>query len=123
MQWKCLPIPKDTNGTPAIHYTTVYKVFARWVDDGSLWQAFIASAGHLAAEKHLDLSILLHGDGANPVAKRVGWDSLLRLQTPEERESHAAVRAYPVAALWHEGDDVHVDQPARVLWYLKLATS
>src|SRR5882724_4000922 len=28
MQWKCLPVPKDTNGNPAIHYTTVYKVFA-----------------------------------------------------------------------------------------------
>ena len=26
MQWKCLPIPQDTNGKPAIHYTTVYKV-------------------------------------------------------------------------------------------------
>ena len=26
MQWKCLPVPTDTNGTPAIHYTTVYKV-------------------------------------------------------------------------------------------------
>src|SRR5215217_6730016 len=25
MQWKCLPIPHDTNGKPAIHYTTVYK--------------------------------------------------------------------------------------------------
>src|ERR687891_2303185 len=39
MQWKCLPIPTDTEGKPAIHYTTVYKVFAKWVDDGSLWQA------------------------------------------------------------------------------------
>ena len=29
MQWKCLPVPKDANGTPAIHYTTVYKVFLR----------------------------------------------------------------------------------------------
>jgi hypothetical protein len=29
MQWKCLPIPQDTNGKPAIHYTTVYKVFLR----------------------------------------------------------------------------------------------
>jgi hypothetical protein len=27
MQWKCLPVPKDSNGNPAIHYTTVYKVF------------------------------------------------------------------------------------------------
>ena len=23
MQWKCLPVPKDTNGKPAIHYSTV----------------------------------------------------------------------------------------------------
>ena len=23
MQWKCLPVPKDLNGTPAIHSTTV----------------------------------------------------------------------------------------------------
>ncbi len=27
MQWKCLPVPHDTQGKPAIHYTTVYKVF------------------------------------------------------------------------------------------------
>ena len=69
MQWKCLPVPTDTNGTPVIHYTTVYKVFARWADDGSLWQAFVASVRHLAAEKHLDTSVL-HGDGTNTVAKK-----------------------------------------------------
>ena len=69
MQWKCLPVPTDTHGKPAIHYTTVYKVFAKWADDGSLWQAFIASVQHLAAEKHLDLSVL-HGDGTNTVAKK-----------------------------------------------------
>jgi len=75
MQWKCLPVPKDANGTPAIHYTTVYKVFATWADDGSLWHAFVASVAHLAAEKHLDLSVL-HGDGTNTVAKKggMGWD-------------------------------------------------
>ena len=56
-------------GKPAIHYTNVYRVFAKWADDGSLWQAFIASVAHLAAEKHLDLSIL-HGDGTNTVAKK-----------------------------------------------------
>ena len=42
MQWKCLPVPKDPEGKPAIHYTTVYKVFAKWADDGSLEEAFIA---------------------------------------------------------------------------------
>ena len=71
MQWKCLPIPHDTDGEPAIHYTTVYRVFAKWADDGSLWQAFIASVRHLAAEKHLDTSVL-HGDGTNTVAKKGG---------------------------------------------------
>src|SRR2546423_9247944 len=30
MQWQCLPIPQDAQGKPAIHYTTVYKVFAKW---------------------------------------------------------------------------------------------
>jgi len=71
MQWKCLPVPKDTHGNATIHYTTVYKVFAKWADDGSLWQAFVASVTHLSAEKHLDLSIL-HGDGTNTVAKKGG---------------------------------------------------
>jgi transposase len=69
MQWKCLPMLKDAEGKPEIHYTTVYKVFAKWADDGSLQQAFIASVGHLAAEKKLDLRVL-HGDGTNTVAKK-----------------------------------------------------
>jgi transposase len=71
MQWKCLPIPQDARGKPVIHYTTVYKVFAKWADDGSLWQAFVASVQHLAAEQQLDLSVL-HGDGTNTVAKKGG---------------------------------------------------
>ena len=29
MQWKCLPVPIDSDGKSAIHYTTVYKVFLR----------------------------------------------------------------------------------------------
>src|SRR5215510_12855713 len=69
MQWKGLPVPTDPDGTPTIHYTTVYKVFAKWADDGSLWHAFVARVRHLAAEKHLDLSVL-HGDGTNTVAKK-----------------------------------------------------
>jgi transposase len=69
MQWKGLPVPQEPDGKPAIHYTTVYKVFAKWADDGSLWQAFVASVRHLAAEKQLDISVL-HGDGTNTVAKK-----------------------------------------------------
>jgi hypothetical protein len=74
MQWKCLPVPQDAQGKLAIHYTTVYKVFAKWADDGSLWQAFVASVRHLAAEKQLDLRVL-HGDGTNTVAKKGGMVS------------------------------------------------
>jgi len=69
MQWKCLPVLQDAQGTPALHYTTVYKVFAKWADDGSLWRAFVASVRHLAVEKQLDIS-MLHGDGTNTVAKK-----------------------------------------------------
>jgi hypothetical protein len=46
-------------------------VFAKWADDGSLDQAFIASVRRLAEHHHLDLSIL-HGDGTNTVAKKDG---------------------------------------------------
>ena len=49
----------------------MYRVFAKWADDGSLWQAFVASVAHLAKAKQLDLSIL-HGDGTNTVAKKGG---------------------------------------------------
>src|SRR5437899_9701735 len=68
MPWKCLPVPTDTHGKPAIHDTTGYKVCAKWADDGSLQQAFIARVAHLSDEKKLDLRVL-HGDGTNTVAK------------------------------------------------------
>ena len=42
---------------------------ARWAEDGSLWQAFVASVRHLAEAKQLDLRVL-HGDGTNTVAKK-----------------------------------------------------
>jgi transposase len=69
MQWKCVPIPKDPHGQPAIHYTSVYRAFATWANDGSLEQAFMASVAHLSAEQHQDLGVL-HGDGTNTVAKK-----------------------------------------------------
>src|SRR5919205_1386205 len=74
MQWKCLPVPHDAQGKPAIHDTTIYKVFAKWADDGSLWQAFVASVRHLAVEQQRDLRVL-HGDGTNTVAKQGGMGS------------------------------------------------
>src|ERR687888_2791543 len=52
MQWKCLPIPTDPDGQPALHDINVYRAFAKWAHDRSLAQAFIASVTHLAKEKH-----------------------------------------------------------------------
>src|ERR1700749_500639 len=71
MQWKCLPVPRAGDGTAVIHYTTIYKVLAKWSDDGSLYQAFVASVKHLTEQHHLDLRVL-HGDGSNTVAKKGG---------------------------------------------------
>ena len=71
MPWKGVPVPKDAQGHAAIHDTTVYKVFARWSDDGSLEHALIASVRHLADQHQLDLSVL-HGDGTNTVAQKGG---------------------------------------------------
>jgi transposase len=98
MPWKWLPVPKDTHGNPAIHYTTVYKVFAKWADDGSLWQAFMASVAHLAAEKHLDLSVL-HGDGTNTVAKKGGM-ALATRATSTRKGRRSSPSPTPIAMCW-----------------------
>jgi transposase len=96
MQWKCLPVPQDPHGKPAIHYTTVYKVFARWADDGSLWQAFLASVAHLSTEKHLDLRVL-HGDGTNTVAKKGGM--ALATRATSTRKARRSSRSSTTMAL------------------------
>ncbi len=48
---------KDARRKPAIHDTSVYRAFAKWADDGSLQQAFMARVGHLADEKKLDVRV------------------------------------------------------------------
>jgi len=95
MQWKSLPVPHDPEGQPAIHYTTVYKVFARWADDGSLWQAFVASVRYLAAAKQLDLSVL-HGDGTNTVAKKGGM--VLGIRGTNTRRARKSSRSSTIMA-------------------------
>ena len=74
-QWKEMPIEKGPDGKAVIHYTVIYKLFARWADDGSCEKAFVASVKHLADEQKLDLSIL-HGDGSNTVAKKGAMESV-----------------------------------------------
>jgi transposase len=69
MQWKELPSALGPEGKAELHYTGVFKLFARWAEDGSLERAFMASVKHLGAARKLALS-LLHGDGSNTVAKK-----------------------------------------------------
>ena len=120
MQWKGLPVPTDTQGQPAIHYTTIYKVFAKWADDGSLWQAFVASVRHLAAEKQLDISVL-HGDGTNTVAKKGRWDWLLGPQAPKGEkviaiiDNHGYVLAPVPVAPVNEADMVLLPDALKAL--------
>lgn len=71
MQWKMLPIDLGPDGKPEIHYTAIYRQFARWSDDGSLLTVFTGSVQFLHSMGELDLSVL-HGDGTNTVAKKGG---------------------------------------------------
>lgn len=70
-QWKMLAIPTDENGQPIIHYTSVYRQFARWSNDRSFERLHQASVQRLHEQGWLDLSVL-HGDGSNTVAKKGG---------------------------------------------------
>ena len=69
MQGQELPIDPGPEGKAELPYTGVFKLFARWAEDGSLERAFLASVKHLDEAQQLDLS-LLHGDGSNTVAKK-----------------------------------------------------
>jgi Putative transposase of IS4/5 family (DUF4096) len=82
MQWKCLPVPKMPDGTDAIHYTTVYRAFARWAEDGSLEQAFVASVAHLSVE---------------PVASFTNWPNTLlylKISVPRNDLSYLQIRPF-----------------------------
>jgi len=71
MQWRSLPIEKDSEGIPEIHYTSLHRQYARWAKDGSLTTVFKSSVEHLAKSDLLDISIM-HGDGSTTVAKKGG---------------------------------------------------
>jgi transposase len=63
-QWKTLKVD-------GLHYTSVFRWFRRWANDGSLKTAFIESVRRLHQHGRLDLSVV-HGDGTNTMAKKGG---------------------------------------------------
>jgi transposase len=69
MQWKELPMEKGPGCKAELHYPGVFKLFARWAEEGSLERAFLASVPQRDEARKLALS-LLHGDGSNTVAKK-----------------------------------------------------
>lgn len=68
-QWSQIPIDKDENGMPEIHYTTIFKAFRCWVKHKCFDNIFDSSVLRLLQAKLLDYSIL-HGDGTNTAAKK-----------------------------------------------------
>jgi transposase len=70
-QWKQLPIEKDKQGQPEIHYTRIYQAFRRWQIDGCFDAMFEGSLLTLHEHDLLDTSII-HGDGTTTAAKKGG---------------------------------------------------
>ncbi len=71
MQWENIPIDKRGDGQQEIHYTRIFRIYQRWVGDGSLKCIFENSVMHLFENNLLDLSVL-HGDGSLTSAKKGG---------------------------------------------------
>jgi transposase len=70
-QWKELPINKDGEGRPEIHYTRIYRAFRRWETDGCMDAIFAGSVLKLHEDKRLDITVI-HGDGTTTAAKKGG---------------------------------------------------
>ncbi|MDP5020272.1 MAG: transposase [Rickettsiaceae bacterium] len=68
-QWENIPIDKDVDDKPEIHYTNVFNAFKFWARLGCFDKIFEASVAKLFAAKLLDTSVL-HGDGTCTTAKK-----------------------------------------------------
>ena len=70
-QWKELPIAKDGEGRPEIHYTRIYRTWRRWQADGCIDAIFTGSVRQLHQDGLLDITVI-HGDGTTTAAKKGG---------------------------------------------------
>ena len=73
-QWKELPIEKNGEGRPEIHYTRIYGAFRRYEDHGCFELIFAGSVSILSVKGQLDISVI-HSDGTTTAAKK-GGDNL-----------------------------------------------
>ncbi len=70
-QWKELPIEKDPDGQPEIHYSRIYSAFRKWQADGCFDDVFAGSVLKLHQADLLDTTVI-HGDGTTTAAKKGG---------------------------------------------------
>ena len=70
-QCKQLPIDKDAQGKPEIHFTRIYSAFRRWQANGCIDAVFTSSVLTLHQTGHLDIGVI-HGDGTTTAAKKGG---------------------------------------------------
>lgn len=70
-QWKALPIKKNDDGKPEIHYSNVHRALNFLDRVGALAAIFTASVLELKEANLLDLSVI-HGDGTTTAAKKGG---------------------------------------------------
>lgn len=73
-QWKELPIARDEDGQPEIHYSRIYRAFRRFETHGCFDDIFASSVSRLQKKGHLDTRVI-HGDGTTTPAKK-GGDNL-----------------------------------------------
>ena len=66
-----MPIEKDQNGRPKIHYTRIYGAFRKWQADGCFDVIFADSVWKLHQCNLLDTTVI-HGDGTTTSAKKGG---------------------------------------------------
>ena len=66
-----LPIAKDAEGRPEIHYTRIYGTFRRWQAGGCFDIIFTVVVLKLRQTSLLDVTII-HGDGTKTAAKKGG---------------------------------------------------
>lgn len=70
-QWQEIPIAKDSNGKPEIHYTSIFKAFSFWIKHGCFDKIFETSVLKLFKAGMLDTSVL-HGDGTSCTTAKKG---------------------------------------------------
>ena len=68
-QWEQIPIDKNEDGKPEIHYTNVYNAFKFWNQRGCFDKIFEASVVRLFKAGMLNTGIV-HGDGTSTTAKK-----------------------------------------------------